>query len=155
MLDSALEARSRGDHSIGGSVPIGSDWAPRDSLVSIINAQHVKGAIIETGFSTCENVGISHNEIRQQTWINNALPIIKSKVAAQYSSQYNQRIVLLDWDTLKDNGIPNAFCDPWISLLGGPFDWGTENNFGIARLTYVPKIGCADLKVQLSGFPYR
>jgi hypothetical protein len=137
-----------------GLNPIGSDGGPLDSLINIINSRNVKGAIMEMGFSTCENGGFVHNEIRQQTWINNALPIIKSKVNAQYAV-YNNRIVLLDWYTMRDNGYPAGICDPWVSLIGGLFDHGTENNFGIVRLTNVQKIGYPDLRTQAGGFPYR
>lgn len=137
-----------------GLNPIGTDWSPLDALISIINPRAKKGAIIETGFSTCEALGWFHNEIRQQTWINNALPIIRTKVSAQSSNNYNQRIVMLAWYTELDWGLPAPFCDPWANLGNGRLDGNTEFNFGILRLGNIPKIGYPDLRSQVGGFPY-
>lgn len=136
---------------------LGTDWGPLESLVAIINnwasmgdGRPLKGAIIETGFTTCENAGLFHNENRQRDWINNALPIIRTKVSTQYTANYNQRIVLLSWYTLLDTGFPFPTC-----TLSNPVDiYVAEQNFGIVRANSVPKLGYPDLKAQVLEYPY-
>lgn len=120
-----------------------SYWDPLDALTRIMDDYDKEGAVVETGFSTtgawepCPP-DYWHRHVDQQTFVDQALPAIKSRVHARARTTPTRAILLASWYELLDVCICN--------------DWAEERHFGILNADWTEKPAVANLRYQISQF---
>lgn len=118
-------------------------WAPLDALTLIMDDYGKEGAVMETGFTTDGHFDACppdywHRHEDQLTFIDQALPAIRSRVDARARNTPTRAILLASWYELLDTCI----CD----------DQNRERHFGILNADWTDKPAVPNLRYQVSLF---